>query len=125
MDENACSQIIIGAAIEVHKELGPGLFESVYEIALAHELELRGLRCVRQKPLVGTYKGADLGEAYRIDLLVEDLVVVEIKALQKLAPVHSTQLLTYLRLAKKRLGLLLNFHEEVIRDGIKRIANQL
>ena len=125
MDENECSKSIIGAAIEVHRVLGAGLLESAYERAMAVELEQRGIRAARQVLLPVTYKGVELDEAYRIDLLVENRVVVEIKAVLAFAPVHTAQLLTYLRLADKRLGLLLNFHSESMRSGIKRVANNV
>lgn len=125
MDENDCSNSIIGAAIEVHRHLGPGLLEAAYELALAHELGCRGLRSSRQIRLPAVYKGVELPESYRIDLLVEDLVIVEVKAVDKLAPIHKVQLLTYLRFANKRLGLLLNFHVAVMRDGVRRVVNNL
>ena len=125
MDENECSKSIIGAAIEVPRVLGVGLLESAYERAMAVELEQRGIRAARQVLLPVTYKGVELDEAYRIDLLVENRVVVEIKAVLAFAPVHTAQLLTYLRLADKRLGLLLNFHSESMRSGIKRVANNV
>ncbi len=125
MDENECSKSIIGAAIEVHRVFGAGLLESAYERALAVELEQRGMRYVRQILLPVTYKGIELAEAYRLDLVVEDLVIVEIKAVLALAPVHTAQLLTYLRLADKKLGLLLNFHSESMRSGIRRVANNV
>ena len=125
MDENECSKSIIGAAIEVHRVLGAGLLESAYERAMAVELEQRGIRAARQVLLPVTYKGVELDEAYRIDLLVENRVVVEIKAVLAFAPVHTAQLLTYLRLADRRLGLLLNFHSESMRSGIKRVANNV
>lgn len=125
MDENECSNSIIGAAIEVHRHLGPGLLEGAYELALWHELHCRGLRSSRQLRLPAAYKGLELPEAYRIDLLVEDLVIIEVKAVDKLAPIHEVQLLTYLRFANKRLGLLLNFHAAVMRDGVRRVVNNL
>ena len=125
MDENACSNSIIGAAIEVHRHLGPGLLEGAYELALWHELGCQGLRSSRQLKLAAAYKGVELPESYRIDLLVEDLVIVEVKAVEKLAPIHEVQLLTYLRFANKRLGLLLNFHAAVMRDGVRRVVNHL
>jgi GxxExxY protein len=124
MDENVCSYAVIGAAIEVHRHLGPGLLEGAYELALRRELCLRGVRVDRQIALPLTYKGMPLGEALRLDLLVEDLVVVEVKAVKEIAPVHEAQLLTYLRLTDKRLGLLLNFHEAVLRHGVRRIVNR-
>lgn len=125
MDENECSHLIIGAAIEVHRHLGPGLLEGAYELALWHELGCRRLRSIRQLRLPATYKGVELPESYRIDLLVEDLVIVEVKAVEKLAPIYEVQLLTYLRFANKRLGLLLNFHAAVMRDDVRRVVNNL
>jgi GxxExxY protein len=111
---------VIGAAIEVHRELGPGLLESVYEECLCHELGLRGLEFRRQVPLPVRYKGADLDAGCRIDVLVEDAVVVEVKAVERLLGVHEAQLLTYLRLANKKVGLLLNFNVPRLKDGIVR-----
>jgi GxxExxY protein len=125
LDENACSHLIVGAAIEVHRELGPGLLESAYEQALAHELGLRGLRFERQLKLPVSYKGVDLSDCYRIDLLVEQLVVVEIKAVEALGAIHEVQLLTYLRFSEKRLGMLLNFNVRSMKYGIKRVVNKL
>lgn len=125
MDENECSNLIIGAAIEVHRHLGPGLLEGAYELALWHELGLRGLHSSRQLRLPAAYKGVELPDSYRIDLLVEDLVIIEVKAVEKLASIHEVQLLTYLRFANKRLGLLLNFNAAVMRDGVKRVVNNL
>lgn len=122
MEENAITQRIIGAAIEVHRELGPGLLESAYELALAIEFDQRGIGYRRQCLLPARYKGQNIGDAYRLDFLVEDAVIVEIKAVSRLAPVHGTQLLTYLRLANKRIGLLLNFHVDAMRSGIQRIV---
>ena len=125
MDENDCATAVIGAAIDVHRELGVGLLESAYELAMAIELEQRGLRFRRQITLPAVYKGVDLGDAYRLDFLVEDLVIIEIKAVTSLAPIHSAQMLTYLRLTKKRLGMLLNFHANTIREGTRRVVNDL
>ena len=125
LDENRCSNLVIAAAIEVHRALGPGLLESAYQRALEHELRLRGLRLASQLRLPAIYKGVDLGDSYRIDLLVEELVVVEIKALDVLLPIHEAQLLTYLRHADKRLGLILNFNAPIMKSGIKRVANNL
>ena len=125
MHENECSKSIIGAAIEVHRVLGVGLLESAYERAMAVELDQRGMRIEKQILLPAIYKGVELPEAYRLDLLVENLVIVEIKAVAVLGPVHTAQLLTYLRLAGKRLGLLLNFHSESMRSGIRRVANHI
>jgi len=117
------SQAIIGAAIEVHRQLGPGLLESVYELALCRELWLRGLRVERQVPVPVTYKGAELESQIRLDLLVESVVVVEIKAADRLAPVHRAQLLTYLKLTGNPVGLLFNFNVELLKHGMRRILN--
>ncbi len=114
------SDQVIGAAIEVHRELGPGLLESAYQACLAHELALRGILFVSQLDLPLTYKGVQLDVGYRIDLLVEDKIIVELKAVEKVLPIHEAQLLTYLRLLKKPVGLLLNFSVPVLKDGIIR-----
>lgn len=111
---------IIGAGIEVHKALGPGLLESAYEQALCHGLHLRGLTFERQVPLPVQYKGAKLCCGYRLDVVVEDEVVIEVKSVEKLVPLHEAQLMTYLRLSGKGVGLLLNFNVPVFRDGIMR-----
>ena len=116
----ALSEQIIGAAIEVHRELGPGLLESAYQACLAHELALRGILFVSQLDLPLTYKGVQLDVGYRIDLLVDDKIIVELKAVEKILPIHEAQLLTYLRLLKKPVGLLLNFSVPVLKDGIIR-----
>lgn len=113
---------IIAAAIEVHRHMGPGLLESAYEECLCHELELCGIRFERQKPVPLSYKGLRLENSYRIDLLVEGAVIVEIKTVERLLPVHEAQLLTYLRLSGTKLGLLINFNAALIKDGIKRLA---
>ncbi len=118
------SHRIIGAAIEVHRHLGPGLLESAYEARLVFELKRLGLRVEEQKPLPVIYKDVKLDCGYRLDLVVEDQVIVEIKAIEKLLPIHDAQLLSYLRLAKKRLGLLMNFHVPVLKSGLKRIVNE-
>jgi GxxExxY protein len=123
MDErDPITHAIIGAAIEVHRVLGPGLLESVYERCLSRELELRGIVNERQVPLPVVYKGIHLEEGYRIDILVERKVVVEVKAIDAIAPVHEAQLLTYLRLSGLHVGLLLNFHVALMKDGIKRMV---
>jgi GxxExxY protein len=114
---------IIGAAIEVHRETGPGLLESVYEECLCYELSQRGLHFQRQVPLPVVYKGIKLDCGFKMDLLVEDTVVLELKTVEHLLPVHSAQLLTYLKLSGKQLGLLLNFNEPVLRRGLKRLVN--
>ncbi|MFH2031520.1 MAG: GxxExxY protein [Bacteroidota bacterium] len=123
--ENEISEKIIGAAIEVHRILGPGLLESVYEDALCHEFYLRGLRFVRQQSVPIPYKGIKLGTDLRLDLLVEDKVIVDLKAKDKLSPIDKPKLLTYLRLIDKHLGLIINFHVEVLRNGIYRVVNKL
>jgi len=114
---------IIGAAIEVHRELGPGLLESAYEQCLCHELSLRGLAFQRQVDLPVVYKGIRLDCGYRMDVVVEETVVVELKTVDKLLPIHDAQLLTYLKLYRRQLGLLLNFNVPVLKDGLKRIVN--
>ncbi|MBX7072637.1 MAG: GxxExxY protein [Pirellulales bacterium] len=114
---------IIGAAIEVHRELGPGLLESAYEQCLCHELSLRQLHFERQVSLPVAYKGVRLDCGYRMDIVVENAIVVELKTVDKLLSIHDAQLLTYLKLSGHLLGLLLNFHAPVLKDGLKRIAN--
>lgn len=123
MDADRVTEGIIGAAIEVHRALGPGLLESAYEACLAFELAERGLRVEQQKPLPVRYKSVQLECGYRLDLVVEQLVVVEIKAVGKLAPVHQAQLLSYLKLSELPVGLLINFHEKMLKDGIRRLVN--
>ncbi len=120
---NKITESIIGASIEIHRALGPGLLESAYEACLYYELTQLGFRVERQKSLPVVYKGITLDAGYRIDLLVNDLVIVELKAIDKLAPIHSAQLLSYLRLSEKKVGLLINFNVKMLKDGIKRIAN--
>jgi GxxExxY protein len=117
------SNEIIGAAIEVHRALGPGLLESVYEECLARELTLRGLHIRRQVAVPLEYKGGRLECTYRLDLVVEDLVVVEIKAVDRLEPVHEAQVLTYLRLTGRWLGLPINFNTPLLKNGIRRLVN--
>ncbi len=126
MTENEISNVIIGAAIEVHKQLGgPGVLESVYEEALCYELELRGLTVKRQIPVALVYKGKLLSKRLILDLLVEDLVIVEAKAVENYNDIYQAQLLTHLRLTDKRLGLVVNFGEKYVRDGIHRVVNEL
>ncbi len=117
------SHQIIGAAIEVHRIVGPGPLESVYELALCRELWLRGLRVDRQVRLPVRYKGSDLDCETRLDLIVNQQVIVEVKCVEKLAPVHTAQLLTYLRMQELWLGLLINFNLDLLRNGIKRVLN--
>ena len=125
MNENQVAQIVVDAAFKVHTKLGPGLLESVYEEVLAYELTQRRLRIERQKPLPVVYDDVRLELGYRIDMLVEDQVILELKSVEVIATVHTKQLLTYLRLADKRLGLLINFGDALIKRGIKRIVNGL
>ena len=119
----AMSQVIIGAAIEVHRVIGPGLLESVYEVALCRELWLRGLNVERQVSVPVSYKGQTLDCHVKLDLLIEQSVVVEVKAVDKLVPIHTAQLLTYLRLQNLWLGLLINFNVTSLRAGLRRVLN--
>jgi GxxExxY protein len=123
MNENEVARAVIGAAIEVHRALGPGLLESVYEECLAMELEMRRLSYNRQRRVDVQYKGRRVAAELRIDLLVEDQVIVELKAVEKLLPVHGAQLLSYLRVTGKSLGLLINFNVPLLRDGVRRVVN--
>ena len=125
MHENEIARRIVHTAYQVHTVLGPGLLESVYETVLAFELQKQGLSVARQMPIPVIYENISFDEGFRADLLVQNKVIVELKSVEKVAPVHKKQLLTYLRLADKRLGLLINFGEVLIKDGITRIANQL
>ena len=125
MHENEVARLIVDAAYKVHTTLGPGLLESVYEEVLAYELEKRDLRVLRQEPIPLEYESVRLELAFVADLIVENLVVVELKSIEKVAPVHKKQLLTYLRLSDKRLGLLINFGEALIKNGISRVVNGL
>jgi len=122
MQINQITEAIIGAAIEVHRVLGPGLLESAYEECLCRELELRSIAFERQRPLPVEYKGLRLECGYRLDLLVSGLVVVEIKAVETLLPIHEAQLLTYMKLGGWKAGLLLNFHAAVLKQGIRRMV---
>ena len=120
LERDSRTEPIIGAAIEVHKQLGPGLLESTYEECLCHELHLRGIQFQRQIDLPVVYKGLKLDCGHRLDLLVEDSVLVELKVVERLLPVHEAQLLTYLHLAHKPVGLLINFNVPLLKDGIRR-----
>ena len=120
MTDNEINHAVIGGAIEVHRLLGPGLLESAYEECLFKELKLRRLNVVRQKPIPIVYKDAKLECGYRLDLLVESKVVVELKSIEGFAPIHEAIMLTYLRLSRYRLGLLINFNVKVPKDGIRR-----
>jgi GxxExxY protein len=124
-DLNGISGLIVDAAVSVHTKLGPGLLESVYARILAHELGKRGLSVESEVPVPVVYDGLKFEEGFRADLIVENSIVVELKSIETLAPVHSKQLLTYLKLLNFRLGLLLNFGAPLLKDGIKRIANGL
>jgi GxxExxY protein len=125
MTENEIAKQIVDAAYRVHTTLGPGLFEIVYEVALAHELTKRGLSVVRQQPIPIRYDSITFDEGFRADLIVEDKVIIEVKSIENVAKVHKKQVLTYLRLTGKRLGLLINFGEELIKDGTTRVVNGL
>jgi GxxExxY protein len=123
--ENETAKQIVDAALLVHKALGPGLLESVYETALYHELSKRGLQVQRQVPVAFVYDGTRYDEGFRIDLLVADCVIVELKSVEDVHPVYQKQLLTYLRLSQKRLGLLINFSTTLLKNGITRVVNGL
>jgi len=125
MHINEISGAIVDAALRIHSEVGPGLLESVYEVLLAFELKERGFEVERQVPVPIEYKGIRFEEGYRLDLLVNNLVIVEIKSIEVVLSVHKKQLLTYLRLKRKPLGLLLNFNVDLMKHGITRIVNQL
>ena len=125
MRENEISREVVDAAYKIHVGLGAGLLESAYEAVMAYELDKRGLRFERQKLIPIVYEGIHLKEGFRADFIVEDLVIIELKSVESVAPVHKKQLLTYLRLTDKRLGLLINFNTNLIKNGITRIANKL
>ena len=125
MTENEISRLVIGYAIEVHKQLGPGLLESAYEECLYYELKKAKLKVEKQVALPIVYKQMRLDHGYRIDLLVEDKVVVELKTVESLTDVHEAQVLTYLRLGYYKLGLLINFNVTLLKNGLKRYVNQL
>ena len=122
-DVDVISADVVDVAIRIHRELGPGLLESVYEIVLAGSLERRGYTIDRQKPIDISFDGMRFEAGFRIDILINDCFLVEVKSLERLAPVHAKQLLTYLRLMKLPLGLLLNFSGETMKEGIRRMAN--
>lgn len=119
---DALSHRVIGCAIEVHKQLGPGLLESVYRACLAHELSISGCLCELERPIGVRYKDVELDCGFRMDLLVEQVLIVELKSVEALLPVHQAQLLTYLKLSGLRRGLLINFNSKVLRDGIRRLV---
>jgi GxxExxY protein len=125
MTENEISKVILDSAIVVHKELGPGLLESVYEIVLAYELQQSGLRVNRQVPIAIRYKDMIFNEAFRADILVDDKVIVELKSVEQISEAHKKQVQTYLRLTGCKLGFLLNFGEALMKRGITRVVNGL
>ena len=125
MTENEIATIIVDASLKIHRTLGPGLLESVYQATLSYELQERGMNVVQQVGLPVQYEDVRLEIGFRVDLIVNDKVVIEIKSVEALAPVHKKQLATYLRLMDLRLGLLLNFNVELMKDGIKRVVNRL
>ena len=125
LTENAIAKEIVAAAFRMHTRLGPGLLESVYQTVLAYELGRRGLRTVSQQPIPVAYEYVRIDTGFKPHLVVEDKVIIEIKSIELIAPAHKKQLLTYLRLGDKRLGLLINFHVALIKDGITRIVNGL
>jgi GxxExxY protein len=122
MTDNELTHQIIGAAIEVHKNLGPSLLESTYEECLCHELSQRGISFERQKPIPVVYKGVKLDCGYRLDLLVADRVILELKSVEALAPIHDSIMITYLKLSEHRIGLLMNFNVQILKEGIKRLV---
>jgi len=125
MHENDIAEVIVDSCFKVHTSLGPGLLESVYEAVLACELQKRGLTITRQQSIPITYGGMTFDEGFRADLVVEDKIIIELKSVEQVSSVHKKQLLTYLKLADKRLGFLVNFGTNLIKDGITRIANGL
>lgn len=120
---NELSRIIVDACYQVHVTIGPGLLESVYEFALLKEFELRQIKAINQVPVKLFYKGFDTGKSYAIDILVEDAIVLEIKSSEVMHPVYEAQIISYLKLADKKLGFLINFNSPLIKDGIKRFVN--
>lgn len=125
MNENELSNLIIGAAINVHREVGPGLFESVYEDCLAIELSKLELKVERQKRVDLIYNGENLGLAFKTDIIVEDKVLIELKSVERLHDIHFTQTYTYIKLLNIKLGLLINFNESLLKNGIKRVVNKI
>jgi GxxExxY protein len=123
MDVEDCAAIAVDCGIAIHRRYGPGLLESAYETLLFHSLSAKGLRVERQKSLDMAYDGGVIARAYTLDLLINDMLVIEVKSVERLAPIHAQQLLTYLRLADLRLGLVMNFGGEKLKDGIRRVSN--
>jgi len=125
MTENEISKIIVNSCFQIHNELGPGLFESVYEEILFHELTQQGLKVSKQQAIPVIWKDIKMEQGFRADLIVENKVLIEIKSVESIAPVHQKQVLTYLKLTGLKLGLLINFNEALIKNGITRIVNNL
>jgi GxxExxY protein len=125
MSENEIGETLLGCAFRVHSALGPGLLESAYEVCMLHELEQAGLDVKRQVPFPVTYGLVELDAGYQLDLLIEDVVIVEVKSVEKLLPIHMAQLLSYLKLSNRKLEYLLNFNTVQLRNGIKRVVNGL
>lgn len=125
MTENEIAQVVVDVAFQIHKSVGPGLLESVYETILAHELVKRGMRVERQAPIPIRYDGVEIAEGFRADLIVNGLLIVELKSIESLVPVHKKQLLTYLRMADLKLGLLINFGGALFKTGVHRVVNGL
>lgn len=125
MHENEIAKIILDCAFKLHRELGPGLLESVYEETLTYELNKQGLYCQRQVPIPVVYESTRMEIGFRADIIVENKVIIELKSIEAVLPVHKKQLLTYLRLSGLKLGLLINFNEELLKDGLTRIVNNL
>ena len=125
MTENEIARIVVDVAYKIHTTIGPGLLESAYEAIFAYELRKRGLQVQRQVSVPIVYEEVNLDEGFRADLIVENLVIIELKAIEHVVPVHKKQLLTYLKLTGKKLGLLINFNEDKIKDGISRVVNGL
>jgi len=120
---NKITETIIGVAINIHRALGPGLLESAYEVCMVYDLVKEGLKVEQQKPLPIVYRGVKLGCGYRLDLMIENEVIVEIKSVEKLLPIHQAQLMSYLKLSDCRVGLLINFNVKILKNGIKRVVN--
>lgn len=123
MTENQITERVIGCAIKVHQQLGPGLLESAYTVCLEHELIKSGLRVEREKPVPLSYEGLTIDCAYRLDLLVEDSVIVEVKSVEKFEAVHLSQIITYLRLTECEVGLMINFNVNLLKNGLRRVVN--
>ena len=125
MTENELSRVIVDAAFKIHTTLGPGLYESVYEVTMAYELRRRGCKIIRQRGIAVLYEEVKLDLGFRADIIVSQKVIIEVKSIEAIAPVHAKQLRTYLRLMDLRLGLLINFNVDLIKDGIRRVVNNL